>query len=122
MVPLESSKPFRMLDPVELAALLRIARERKAQAGEEIFKEGDTGDGLYVVKDGLVEISVRMGENVRRVFSEVQPGELFGEMAVLETKPRSATATATKETTVYFIPRDDLLSMVERSPALALEL
>jgi signal transduction histidine kinase len=122
MVALESSKPFRMLKPAELTALRQIAHERKISAGEDVFKEGDGGDGVYVVKEGLIEISVKMSENVRRVFSQVQPGELFGEMAVLEMKPRSASATAATETTVYFIPRDDMLLMVERSPALALEL
>src|SRR5262245_35709162 len=99
MVALESSNPFRMLKPADMATLRQIAHERTVAAGQDVFKEGDAGDGLYVVKDGLVEISVRMSENVRRVFSEVHPGELFGEMAVLEMKPRSATATATKETT-----------------------
>src|SRR5215472_10513571 len=114
MVALESSKPFRMLSPVELAALREIARERTIPSGQDVFKEGDSGDGVYIVKDGLIEITVRMSENVRRVFSQVQPGELFGEMAVLETKPRSASATASKDSTVYFIPREGLLSMVER--------
>jgi signal transduction histidine kinase len=122
MIALESSKHFRMLKPVELAALQRIARERKVSAGQEVFKEGDKGDGIYIVRDGLIEISVRMSENVRRVFYQVPPGELFGEMAVLEMKPRSASATATKDSTVYFIPRDELLLMIERSPELALEL
>src|SRR6185503_18518436 len=120
MVPLESSKPFRMLGSADLAVLRQIARERKVQAGQDIFKEGDNGDGVYVVKDGLVEISVRVGENVNRVFSQVGPGELFGEMAVLEMKPRSATATAAKDSAVYFIPRDEMLAMIDRSPALAL--
>src|SRR5436189_3712284 len=120
MIALESSKPFRMLKPVELTALRQIARERKVSAGQDVFKEGDNGDGVYVVGDGLIEISVKMSENVRRAFYQVPPGELFGEMAVLEMKPRSASATAAKDSTVYFIPRAELLLMIERSPELAL--
>jgi signal transduction histidine kinase len=122
MVTLEASKPFRNLSPAELQALRRIAQERTCSAGEEIFKEGDAGDGVYVVKDGLVEISVRIAETVERVFAQLGPGELFGEMAVLEFKPRSATAKAARDSTVYFIPRNELLVMVERSPVLSLEL
>jgi signal transduction histidine kinase len=122
MVALESSKPFRMLGSAEMSALRQIAREKSVSAGKEVFKEGDNGDGVYVVKSGSVEISVKLSENVSRVFSQVGPGELFGEMAVLEMKPRSATATAAKDSVVYFIPRDELLVMVNRSPALALEL
>jgi signal transduction histidine kinase len=122
MVVLEASKPFCMLNEIELNALRQIVRERNVSAGEQIFREGDSGDGIYVVKDGLVEISVSVAQNNRRVFAEVGPGELFGEMAVLELKPRSATATAARYSSVYFIPRDELLAMVGRSPALALEL
>ena len=122
MVTLEASKPFRRLSPIELTALRQIARERKYSAGQEIFKEGDPGDGVYVVKDGGVEISVGLAPNVRRIFAQIGPGEMFGEMAVIELKPRSATARAAQESQVYFIPREELLVMVERSPVLSLEL
>jgi signal transduction histidine kinase len=122
MAALEASKPFRNLTPVEHDVLRKIARERSFSPGQQIFKEGDSGDGIYVVKEGAVEISVAMNQNVRRVFAKLGPGELFGEMAVLELKPRSATATARENTQVYFIPRNDLLHMLERSPALSLEL
>jgi signal transduction histidine kinase len=122
MVTLESSKLFRRLSQPELQALRQIAREQRFAAGQEIFKEGDKGDGVYLVKDGLVEISVKVAENVQRVFAQLGPGEVFGEMAVLEFKPRSASASAAQASTVYFIPRDELLVMVERSPVLSLEL
>src|SRR5262249_40850956 len=55
-------------------------------------------------------------------FAKISPGEIFGEMAVLEFKPRSATAVAAVPTQVYFIPRNELLVMLERSPTLSLEL
>src|SRR5689334_2502223 len=122
MVTLQASKPFRMLSPGEQNALRHIAQERRYAAGQVVFKEGDNGDGVFLVRDGLVEISVSITPNERKVFAQVNPGELFGEMAVLEYKPRSATATAVKDSMVYFIPRDELLVMVEHSPALSLEL
>lgn len=122
MAALEASKPFRNLSPEEKESLRGIALERNFSAGQQIFKEGDSGDGIYVVKEGLVEISVAMSQNVHRVFATIAPGELFGEMAVLELKPRSATAIAREKTQVYFIPRNDLLLMLGRSPALSLEL
>lgn len=122
MVSLEASKPFRNLSRIELDALRQIAQERSYPSGAEIFKEGDSGDGIYIVKDGAVEISVAMNQNVRRVFAKISPGEIFGEMAVLEFKPRSATAVAAAQTQVYFIPRDELLLTLERSPVLSLEL
>jgi len=104
MVALESCPLFRQLQGEELKALQRAAREKSCAAGQEIFKEGDQGDGVYVVKDGEVQISGLVGPEVRRVFSTIQPGEIFGEMAVLENKPRSAGASAATAATVYFIP------------------
>jgi len=121
-VTLEASEVFRTLAPDEITALRGIARECSFAAGQEIFKEGDAGDGLYLVKQGLVEISGLLTDNARHVFSEPGPGELFGEMAVLENKPRSATAIARRPTEVYFFARDQMLELVEKCPALALNL
>src|SRR5437867_3206203 len=122
MVTLEANDLFAQLNPEQLTSLRGIARERSFAIGQEIFKEGDAGDGVYLVKEGAVEISGLVGqnENVRRAFSQVGPGEIFGEMAVLEDKPRSACARAVEPTTVYFIPRSEMLKQIERSPALSL--
>ena len=122
MVPLEGCPLFSQLSPNELKALQRAAQEKRFPDNQEIFKEGDIGDGVYVVKDGRVQISGLVGENVRHVFSLVNAGEIFGEMAVLENKPRSASAIAIGDTVVYFIPRDELLKLVEASPHLSLSL
>jgi signal transduction histidine kinase len=121
MVALEHSKPFHTLEPAERETLCRIAREHSFAAGQEIFKEGDSGDGVYVVKEGLVEISSAMADQDKRIFAQVNPGEMFGEMAVIELKPRSASATAVSASVVYFIPRDEMIKLVERSPLLAFE-
>jgi len=118
MVALESIELFRNLGREELQALRMIARERHFAAQSGIFKEGDPGDGVYFVKDGLVEISSVVGTG-RRTLSQLGPGEVFGEMAVIEHRPRSATATAARDTDVYFLPRGEMLSFIQRSPALA---
>jgi signal transduction histidine kinase len=122
VVALENNKLFSQLTPQELSKLRGIAREQTVAAGREIFKEGDPGDGVYLVKDGLVEISVRGGQTGRYVFVEAGPGDLLGEMAVIEDQPRSATAMARKETVLYFIPRAEVLQLVDQSPGLALAL
>jgi signal transduction histidine kinase len=116
MVTLETIPLFRSLNRTELQALRLITQERRFTAGQEIFREGAPGDGVYFVKNGLVEISAGMG--ARRVFSRLGPGEIFGEMAVIEHRPRSATASAAQETEIYFLPRGEMLSFIERSPAL----
>lgn len=119
MVALESAELFCLLQPEETAALRRVAAERTFAAGQEIFREGDPGDGVFVVKEGLVEISGQVNQNARQVFSLIGPGSVFGEMAVIEQLARSACATAAQPTTVYFLPRAEMLGLVERSPVLA---
>lgn len=92
---------------------------RSFASGHVVFDEGDRGDGMYVIEGGLVEISTLVGPNVRRVFSRISPGDIFGEMAVLDEKPRSARATALQDTTAYFFSREDILTLLKGSPVLS---
>lgn len=122
MVALENSRIFGSLKPAEMEVLRALAVEQSYRAGQEIFKEGDAGEGVYVVKDGLVEISAAVGQGARQVFSVVEPGDMFGEMAVIEDKPRSASALAREASLIYFIPRAGMLELVAATPALSREL
>lgn len=121
MVTLANSRLFSQLPAEYLRSLNGLVREQSFSAGQEIFREGTAGDGLYVVKEGSVEISVVVG-SARHVFSDVRPGDFFGEMAVLEEKGRSASAVARQASVVYFIPNGEILKLVGGSPALALTL
>jgi signal transduction histidine kinase len=116
MLPLESCNLFRSLAPAELESLKRVTREAGFAAGTEVFKEGDAGDALYVVKSGQVQISAVVSEGQRQVLSKVPPGEVFGEFAVIDNQPRSATATAESDSTLYVVPREALVELLTRSP------
>jgi len=94
MVVLKKSKLFSGMLAAELPALEDSARLRTYQAGSNIFQEGDPGDGLYIIVEGKVQITCPVGQNQRRVLSRFGPDDFFGEMAVLDEQPRSATATA----------------------------
>jgi signal transduction histidine kinase len=122
MVTLESSALFQPLPEPEKAALRASVSTRSYPAGREIFKEGDPGDGVYVVRAGRVAISARLSGGGRRVFSDVGAGDFFGEMAVLDQLPRSATATAVEDTELYFIPREQILALLTRAPGLSMAL
>lgn len=119
MVTLDASPVFRQLNAGEINALRSIAKERNFPSGAEIFKAGDAGDGLYLLKDGSVEILGVLDDKAAHVFSRIEPGDMFGEMAVIEDKPRSATAIAREPTTVYFFGRNQMLRLVEDVPPLA---
>jgi signal transduction histidine kinase len=122
VVGLESIALFRNVSREELQALRFITQEWRLAPNQEIFREGDPGNGVYFVKDGFVEISSIVGNGNRHVFSKLGAGEIFGEMAIVEHRPRSATATAAGDAEVYFIPRGEMLSLIERSPTLAFSL
>src|SRR5437867_1075175 len=122
MVVLKTSKLFGGLLAVELEALEQTAQLKAYKAGRNIFQEGDPGDGLYLILEGKVQITCLLGQDQRIVLSRLDAGDFFGEMAVLDNQPRSATATAETDTKVYFILRDDLLRVLERSPSLAANL
>ena len=119
MVTLADCRLFDQLSQPELATLSDLARERSYTSGQEIFREGAEGDGLYVVRDGSVEISALVRPGLRRVISKIPPGEVVGEMAVLDAQPRSASATAVGTTTVFFLPRSEFLDLMDRSPGMA---
>jgi len=119
MVELEKAELFRLLKPDQLAALSQAAQQRHYQPGQAIFRAGDPGDGLYVVKSGLVEISGQLSGNARQIFSQIKPGEIFGEMAIVDRLPRSAYATAVSVTTVAFLGHDQIEQLLEQSPVFA---
>ena len=82
--------------------------------GARIFEEGQWGRCAYLIESGRVEISARRGGR-QQVLKIYVPGEMFGEMAVIDDIPRSATATALEETELTIITRDQLRTRVERA-------
>jgi CRP-like cAMP-binding protein len=86
-------------------------------AGETIFHEGDSGARMYVVITGSVRLSV-MG----RTLEKVGPGGVFGEMALIDASPRSASAVAVTACTLVPINADRFTSLIRETPAFALEI
>src|SRR5437588_2930050 len=122
MVVLKNNKLFSGMLAAELQALEQTAQLNTYKAGRNVFQEGDPGDGLYIIVEGKVQITCLLGQDQRIVLSRLDDGDFFGEMAVLDNQPRSATATAETDAKVYFILRDDLLKVLECSPRLAASL
>ncbi|MEW6161546.1 MAG: cyclic nucleotide-binding domain-containing protein, partial [Verrucomicrobiota bacterium] len=119
MVDLEICKLFAGLPAGDLEQLKQSAHVLSFPAAYQIFKEGDRGDGLYLVREGQVQISAVIGQDERRILTRIGPGDFFGEMAVLDNAPRSASALTEEPSTLYFIPSPDLLEALDHSPRLA---
>jgi CRP/FNR family cyclic AMP-dependent transcriptional regulator len=85
------------------------------EAGEVIVQENDFGETAYVIAQGQVEVSKALeGQNVHLAY--LGAGETFGEMSMIDEKPRSATVTAVTETVVSEIRRDDFLTAFRQTP------
>jgi len=82
------------------------------RAGDIIFKESDSGKCAYIIKRGRVEISTE-DENGKIVLAELSPGELFGEMAIIDDSPRWATARAIDDVVLIIITRDAFLNHLD---------
>lgn len=87
--------------------------------GEVIFTEGEEGEFLYLVVSGGVRIK-KEGTLVATVVAELEPGEMFGESAIIEQRPRSASAIAAGETELACYDREAFLSALQDDPELAL--
>ena len=122
MANLGISKLFECLTDAELAMLSETVESKRFEPGDIIFREGDTGDGIYVVAEGTVLISALLNKETRCDLAKLLKGDFFGEMAVIDSGPRSATASVILPATVYFIKRDTILKLLEKSPAFSLSL
>src|SRR2546427_2185094 len=112
---------FEDLDQRSLEAIANAAVEQRYQAGQEIVRQGDTGVGAFIIRSGKVDIlQDRSGKETK--LATLGPGEVIGEMALLDEFPRSATARAIEPTTVLGIQRWHFKGILESHPQLALAL
>jgi CRP-like cAMP-binding protein len=104
---LRSMALFTDLTDDELAKIARLLRENKVAENGQIFSQGDTGDGLYVVLHGRVKIASLDHAGGERVLAFYGPGEFFGDMAVVTGEPRSANAIAATDVRLLQLRKDD---------------
>lgn len=113
---------FAGLSADERAALAVRARIRVFNSGETIFTISSPGNQLMAVLNGTVRISVPSSDEKALVLAIIQPGKIFGELAVLDGKERSADAVAETECLLAILDRHDILSFLERNSSAWLKL
>lgn len=94
---------------------------REFPRGAVLFREGEPGQEMFVVHQGKVTISKRVGE-VEKILSTLGPGEFLGEMAILNNRPRSATATCAEDCKLLVIDAKTFEAMVRSSAEIAVRL
>lgn len=110
------------LESAELDALIAYSTTERYRANETIFNKGDPGNSLMIVVTGRIKISAFSAEGKEMVLAVLGKGEILGEMAILEDKPRSADAAALERTEVLVLHRREFVPFLERNPKLCVRL
>jgi uncharacterized membrane protein len=113
---------FEHLTDAERAELAAAIDVRRLDGGDTLFKVGEPGESLYVVQSGEIELFIRDTAGQRIPLAIVGSGEVFGELALLDRSPRTATAVALTGTELLELDRNDLLLLFRTSPDAALRL
>ena len=107
---------FQDLRAGELGLLSHALHARTYHIGESLFEEGDIGRALFILETGKVDLLRQQPDGRKRVIFTVSPGEFFGEMALLEQLPRTASAVAVEKSHVYLLYRSKLDQLLYRYP------
>ncbi len=113
---------FASLAPGECALLAEVVDTRPLSKGEILFKAGDPGQAMYVVASGAMEIFITDNAGQKIQLTECRKGEVFGELAMLDSGPRTASAMALEDTALLELDREDLILLVTKKPEAALHL
>jgi CRP/FNR family cyclic AMP-dependent transcriptional regulator len=112
---------FCDLEPEALDQLCRYARHAMLKRGSAIFSKGDPGNSLIAVISGTVKISISSADGRNAILNLIGPGEIFGEVALLDGQARTADATANTNCEIFIIDRRDFMPFVQSQPALAMK-
>lgn len=113
---------FSLLDAEERATLAELLETEHFHKGETVYARGDSGDSLYIVVSGRVEVVVETMEGERIILAENEAGEAFGELSLLDGGPRTADAIAVEDCELLRLDREKLLELVETQPHTAIDL
>jgi CRP/FNR family cyclic AMP-dependent transcriptional regulator len=115
---LAATRLFGELDPAALSSLAERAVERSYKKGQLLVYQGDSGDSLFVMVEGLVKVMVTSEEGEEMVLVTLRPSDTFGELSLVDGGPRSASAEAVEPTRVLIITRAILLELLGEHPSL----
>lgn len=114
---------FKGVSPESLTRVASITGEKSYAKKSIIFHEGDEGDTLYILKVGRVKISKITEDGREKTLTIMQPGDFFGEMAIFDNMPRSATAEVIDDAaTVYTVAKRDFERILVENPSIAMQI
>ena len=113
---------FELHDEEDKKSLAKVLDHIQLQAGSHLFERGDRGSELYIVHSGKVELSIHDLAGEKIILTVAERGDLFGELSLLDSRPRTATATALEDTELIVLNRENLLLFFQKKPDAALDM
>jgi CRP-like cAMP-binding protein len=111
---------FSSVGDEDLESIASLLIERKFPKNKTIVEEGLPGDYMYVIREGRVKVTKLSGDGREKILEMLESGSFFGEMSLLDSAPRSASVKALTEVRILALARNDFLTVLRRSPDLAL--
>src|SRR3954454_7433295 len=113
---------FESLDTEAAHELCELLESQDCKVGAVLFRTGDEGDAMYLIEQGKIRICVQTKDGHEVTLTELRRGDFFGEMALLDGKPRSADARVSEDARLAVLSREHFLSFVSTKPNVALEM
>ena len=113
---------FEHLNEDDRLALAAVVDELSVPEGHTLFQAGDPGDSLFIVREGQIELFIKDTAGQKIVLTIAEAGDMFGELAMLDSGARTATALALTDCEVLVLDRDDLILLFQRKPEAALHM
>ena len=108
------------LSPADRERLAAAAQRRRFAKGQTIFHKDDPGQSLFIIEEGAVRIYLPTAQGADLTVAVLGPGDFFGDVALLDGRPRSASAAALENTVAYAVDRADFIELLESRPPAAM--
>lgn len=113
---------FSLLTDIEIPLIQKYLTPIDIPAGKTLFREGDEGNELFIVKSGKVAITIGLSDGKQRELREFSRGDFFGEMSIFENAPRSATCIAKERSSLYSLHEKNFFEIMGSSPLTAIRI
>jgi CRP-like cAMP-binding protein len=113
---------FEQMNAVEIDTVSSLFKERKLEKGKTVFVEQMPGESLYLISEGSVRITKLIAEGDEKTLVTLSPGDVFGEMAILDGSSRSATARVETDTVLLSVSKSDFEKLCKSHPGVALKI
>ena len=113
---------FSLLSSSEIHNILNSLHFTEIEKGKTIFKEGDEGKTLFIVKSGKISISIRLSDGKEREITEFSSGDFFGEMSIFENAPRSATCHTKEKSILLSLHESDFFKLIKDHSYIAIKI